>query len=229
MKKHRLRRIFAIMALILIGGTIVTGTVLQGQAEAPRITVAVDAGHGGTDGGAVAKDGTLEKDLNLSIALLLKEALEKRGAAVILTRTTDDDTDGSAEGFFKKKDLERRAEIGGGEGIDLFLSIHCNASTSTADKGFQVWYGMQNPKGALLAESVCRSVDNAKICTRIRAVKQVPEGLYLFRTLRIPNLLIECGFLTNRQDLELLKSTEYQKKLCEAICDGIFDYYSGIN
>lgn len=229
MRNHRFRRIFAAATLTLIGGAIVTGTVLRGQAEAPQITVAVDAGHGGTDGGAVAKDGTLEKDLNLSIALILKEALEKRGAAVILTRTADDDTDGSPEGFFKKKDLERRAEIGGGDGVDLFLSIHCNASTSTADKGFQVWYGMQNREGERLAESICRSVDEAKICTRIRAVKQVPESLYLFRTLTIPNLLIECGFLTNRQDLELLKSTEFQKNLCEAICDGIFDYYSGIN
>ncbi|MBQ2272501.1 MAG: N-acetylmuramoyl-L-alanine amidase, partial [Clostridia bacterium] len=103
MKNHRFRRIFAIITLILIGGTIITGTVLQGQAEAPRITIAVDAGHGGTDGGAVAKDGTTEKDLNLSIAILLREELEKRGAEVILTRTADDDTDGSAEGFFKKK------------------------------------------------------------------------------------------------------------------------------
>ena len=228
MKNHRFRRIFAIITLILIGGTIITGTVLQGQAEAPRITIAVDAGHGGTDGGAVAKDGTPEKDLNLSIAILLREELEKRGAEVILTRTADDDTDGSAEGFFKKKDLERRAEIGGRDGIDLFLSIHCNASTSTADKGFQVWYGMQNQVGERLAESICGRVDEAKICTRIRAVKQVPEGLYLFRTLTIPNLLIECGFLTNRQDLELLKSTDFQKSLCNAICDGIFDYYSGI-
>ncbi|MBO5248213.1 MAG: N-acetylmuramoyl-L-alanine amidase [Clostridia bacterium] len=228
MKKERFRKIFGLGGAIL--WLIAAGTVpiIRGMAEEPRYTVVVDPGHGGTDGGAVGDDGTVEKHLNLSIASLLKEKLEKKGITVIMTRQTDEDTDGLT-GFHKRQDLEQRAKIGNESGADVYVSIHINASNARRDQGFQAWYGSGNPDGKRLAECITASVEDKSICTRIRAVKQVPETLYIFRTVTIPSVLVECGFISNSADLYQLKQEGFRNEMCEALCDGIVAYLTESN
>lgn len=211
--------------LLLALTAVFFSVLLHVHAEEPVYTVVLDPGHGGADGGAVGTDGTLEKDLNLAISLLLREKLEARGIRVILTREIDDDTDGRS-GFHKKEDLQARVTVGNTPQTDLYVSIHINASESSKDQGFQVWYGKNNLQGQTLAEEITKQVEEAQICTRIRVVKQVPDTLYIFRMLQVPNVLVECGFITNRADLYKLQQEEFRGKLCESICNGITEYLS---
>ena len=227
MKKSRFGRFFGVLTALLWITAVAIIPLTTGEAEVTEYTVVVDAGHGGTDGGAVAEDGTLEKDLNLSIALRLQKKLEERGVRVIMTRTEDDDTDGLS-GFHKRKDLEARTKIGNESGAQAYVSIHINASKSYKDQGFQVWYGTGSDKSESLATPICNRVRNAEICSRIRAVKKVPNTLYIFRSVTVPSVLIECGFLSNATDLYRLKQESFQNALCDALCDGILDYLSGI-
>ncbi len=228
MKKANIRTGIGVGIVILWVLALITVPLLRLMAETPTYTVIVDPGHGGTDGGAVGDDGTIEKNLNLTIALLLKEKLEEQEIKVIMTRQTDEDTDGLT-GFHKRLDLEERAKIGNESGADLYVSIHINASTTRKDQGFQVWYGSGNPDAQKLAETITEKVDTAQICTRVRSVKQVPETLYIFRTVTIPCVLVECGFISNSADLHKLKQEVFRQDLCDALCDGIITYLTGNN
>ena len=228
MKKAKIQRVFGIGIAILWIFAIATVPILHILAEEPEYTVIVDPGHGGTDGGAVGDDGTVEKHLNLTIALLLKEELEEKNIKVIMTRQTDEDTDGLT-GFHKRLDLEERARIGNESGADVYVSIHINASTTRKDQGFQVWYGSGNPDAQKLAQTLTEQVDAAQICTRVRAIKQVPETLYIFRTVTIPCVLVECGFISNSADLYKLQQDTFRQQLCQALCDGIVSYLTGNN
>ena len=226
MRGQKLQRFFGVLALGLWTAAAITAPLTAGKAEAKQYTVVLDPGHGGEDGGAVAADGTLEKEINLEISLLLKEKLEQGGIEVIMTRTEDDDTDGLS-GFHKRQDLEARAKIGNESEADLYISIHINASTSSKDQGFQIWYGSGNPSGKEIAEHMTKIVEEKEICTRIRVVKQVPNTLYVFRTVTIPSLLVECGFLSNATDLYKLRQEEFRTQLCDALCEGVLSYLSG--
>lgn len=228
MRKEKFQRGIGIAIALLWVIAVFTVPILKVMAEEPTPVVVVDPGHGGTDGGAVGDDGTVEKNLNLTIALLLKEKLEEKGISVIMTRQTDEDTDGLT-GFHKRQDLEERARLGNESGADCYVSIHINASSTRKDQGFQVWYGSGNADGELLAAEITESVKNAAICSRIRAVKQVPKTLYIFRTVTIPSVLVECGFISNAADLHKLKQETFRKELCDALCNGILSYLKGIN
>ncbi len=226
MKKSGLKRGIGIVIALLWGLAFLTVPLINLFAEEPNHVIVLDPGHGGKDGGAVGDDGTVEKELNLTIALILKERLEAEGITVIMTRQSDEDTDGLT-GFHKRHDLEERARIGNESGADAYISIHINASTVRKDHGFQVWYGSGNPEGERLANTLTKTVTEKNICTRIRAVKQVPETLYIFRTVTVPAVLVECGFISNAADLYQLKQTSFQNDLCDAVCKGIKDYLSG--
>lgn len=226
MKKQIWKKAFAIGVLGLWLLAAATTPILEVVAEKPCYTIVLDPGHGGGDGGAVGDDGTVEKNLNLEISLLLRERLEQEGITVILTREEDSDTDGLT-GFHKRQDLEARARLGNESGADAFVSIHINASTARKDQGFQVWYGSGNPDGEPLAAEITEKVSEKNICSRIRAVKQVPETLYIFRTVTIPSVLVECGFISNSADLYKLKQESFREDLCNAITEGILNYFSG--
>lgn len=214
-------------SLILLTGAVAVALVPIRAANAipPQYTVILDAGHGGEDGGAVADDGTVEKDVNLALTLMLKRKLEQRGIKTLLTREGDEDTDGLI-GFHKRLDLQARATLGNSGKADLYVSIHANASPSRADRGFQVWYGTKHAESEPLARRLTQTVEAAAICNRIRAVKAVPDTLYIFRTVEIPCVLVECGFLSNASDLRLLKDEAFQEALTDALCEGITAYLS---
>ena len=228
MKRRKSRKIAGILVLILGVIALTTALITRGEETEHIFTVVLDPGHGGEDGGAVAADGTVEKNLNLSLSLRLKEMLERDGIRVIMTRTEDSDTDG-AVGFHKKQDLQNRVKTAQESDACLYVSIHINASTSPKDQGFQIWYGSGNPTGREAAEHLTKAVEEKGICTRIRAIKQVPDTLYIFRTVSIPSLLVECGFLSNAADLYRLKREDFQEALCHALCEGILGYLSGIS
>ena len=198
--------------------------------------VILDAGHGGEDGGASSKSGIQEKELNLSVALLLADHLRLNGIKVILTRDSDRllyDPNTNYEGRKKMLDLKTRVEIAERVASDhpnseiLFISIHMNAYPSENVKGLQVWYSKNSEsKSKHLAESI---QDTAKALLQPennRKIKVAGSNIYLLDRIEIPAVLVECGFLSNVSEAKLLSDKTYQKKLAFSLFSAVTDYFA---
>ncbi len=191
----------------------------------PSLTVVIDAGHGGVDAGAIAVNGALEKDLNLSLALLLSEHFEKRGVRVVLTRSEDalvlregDDTAPS----FKERDLYNRASIADASGGTLLVSIHMNAFPDGKYRGLEVYHDARTALSRRIAEKIRSTVIREHEPYNTRALK-AGGSLYLLSHTAIPAVLIECGFLSNAEDAAKLSDKDYQKKLSFSIFCAIME------
>ncbi len=188
-----------------------------------RKTVILDAGHGAPDGGAVGYNGTLEKDINLSIVLKLREILEARGFRVILTRDGDNGIyDSSAETIHEKKvsDMHKRRDIVNNSNAELFVSVHMNAFSDPQSSGLHVFYARNHPEAESIAENIQNSIANLT-GAKVHTVKAASESLYLMKDPAPPSVLIECGFISNPKEEKLLNGDEYQSKIAFAIADAI--------
>jgi N-acetylmuramoyl-L-alanine amidase len=192
-------------------------------------TIALDAGHGGPDGGASSKEGVIEKDINLAITLQLRDYLQQAGALVVMTRETDTDlADPSTKGYSKRKteDLHNRADMINGKNADMFLSVHLNSIPSPRWKGAQTFYYTNNPNNSNLATLIQlelkRNLENTD-----RIAKPADKTVYLLKTLKIPSALIEVGFLSNPDEARLLADEKYQKMVAAAIYQGVLRFYAG--
>lgn len=190
-------------------------------ATLPLPVIVIDAGHGGADGGCEGYDGSAEKDCNLSSAKKLRIFFDMAGFDTVMTRETDDDTDGDPSSFSKKKDILNRAELAESIGNSIMLSIHANLSTSEKDKGFTAFYGVMREGSETVAESITEACDESGLCTRIRDVKKAPSSVYLQQHVDRVSVLVECGFLSNHEDLALLKDDLYRQKLMFAVFRGV--------
>jgi N-acetylmuramoyl-L-alanine amidase len=188
--------------------------------------IAIDPGHGGPDGGAVSKNGIVEKDINLKISLYLRDYLQEAGAIVVMTR--EDDRDLAPPGSKRRKtaDLHKRAELINESGADYFISIHMNAMVSGRWRGAQTFYdkngGEQSRTLAyLIQDELIRNLGNTN-----RVAKTVPN-IFLLKQAKMPAALVEAGFLSNPEEAELLADEQYQKKVAAAIYRGILRAASG--
>lgn len=193
-------------------------------------TIAIDAGHGGADGGAVSKSGVIEKDLNLAIALYLRDYLQQAGALVVMTREGDYDlASGDPRAYSKRKtqDLKRRAGVIAGSGASAFVSIHMNSIPSDKWSGAQTFFHPGRHAGnrqlaAFIQEEIRRNLENTE---RVAAAK---EDVYLMKAMEgIPTALVEVGFLSNPQEADRLADATYQRKVAASIYEGILRYVSG--
>ena len=166
-------------------------------------------------------DGSCEKDYNLANAKKLRIFFDMAGFDTVMTRDTDDDTDGDGSGFSKKKDIRNRVEIAESAADSILLSIHANLSTAERDKGFTAFYGVKREDSQLFAEKITEACADTDLCTRIRDVKKAPSTVYIQQNVDRVSVLIECGFLSNHEDLALLKSDEYRQKLMFAVFRGV--------
>lgn len=188
-------------------------------------TVVVDAGHGEPDGGAVGINGTIEKDINLQIALKLREVLENRGVRVIMTRTDDNSIcDNSARTLHEKKvsDMHNRLEIINTSGADLFLSIHMNSFSDPKSGGLHVFYSRNHPEAeesAILIQESIAKITGAKT----HAVKTASDTLFLMKNPIPPAILIECGFISNPEEEKLLNDDNYQSKIAFSIANAVIN------
>lgn len=184
-------------------------------------TIILDAGHGGKDGGAEV--GSIkEKDINLRVVMSLKDALEEKGANVILTRTSDDDLSEDGVSRRKKSDFDKRIEIINTTNPDIYLSIHQNIFESSKYRGSQVFYVSKNSYNKRLAE-VIQSELNFFTKTN-RKIKEM-HGKYMYARLNPNGVLIECGFLSNYFDRTNLMNDDYVRKLSLRITQGIINYF----
>lgn len=181
--------------------------------------ILVDAGHGGTDGGARAKDsGIWEKELNLQTALALKSLLEADGAVVIMTRETDMQYSEN-----KRADLTARLNLAREGGADMVISIHMNEYRTRRESGPQVFYRAGQEDSRLLAGCI-----QAALIETLKPAKErtALAGDYFILSLNIPSVLVECGFISNSVEEALLLTSEYREKVAQGIRDGIIEYYA---
>lgn len=185
--------------------------------------IVIDPGHGGDDPGKVSADGSLEKDINLEIALLLGEYLKEKGVEVYYTRQTDMGLYSSTASSKKAEDLKKRCAIIENVKPDVTISIHQNSYPQSSVKGAQVFYYSQSPKAEALAKAIQQSLKKVADRQNKREAK-ANDSYYMLKRTESPTVIVECGFLSNPDEAEKLKKPEYQKKLVDAIYQGICVY-----
>ena len=222
---------FVIASFLLCGLILILGlyfcNILKDRNEASKsvsfngdtVTYVIDAGHGGEDAGAIADDGTLEKDLNLEIAFLLNDILELNGNSVKMTRRTDTllyDYYGDLDNYKGQKkvyDLKNRLKITNEFDNSVYVGIHMNKFPSSKYKGLQVYYSPNAKKSADIASTI---KDNTRLYLQKdnrREIKKADSSIYILNNAQGPAVLVECGFLSNDDELKDLKSKDYQVRL----------------
>lgn len=190
-----------------------------------NVNIIIDPGHGGFDSGANASDKTQEKDINLEIALKLKDIFSSNGFNVIMTRDDDISIEDKYTNFSKKKsDMYNRLKILNSNSNNIFISIHQNAYSNKSIKGTQVFYSKNNPLSKVLADNIKKSITNNLQPENKRETVEAKKNLYLLYKAQVPSVLVECGFLTNNEELKMLKNDEYQKNIATTIFDGTFKF-----
>ena len=174
-------------------------------------TILVDAGHGGADPGMIGVGGLEEKGINLQIAMKLREILEKKGFTVIMTREED-------KGLYDEESRNQKAQ-------DMQRRIAQNSYQDSAVYGPQVFYYEDSVQGKSLAELIQEKLNTRLDVKRPRVAKGNKTYYLLKRSESVLNI-VECGFLTNPQEAELLQTDEYQLKVADAISEGIDAYFS---
>ncbi|AVP64359.1 MULTISPECIES: N-acetylmuramoyl-L-alanine amidase CwlD [Clostridium] len=192
--------------------------------------ILIDPGHGGMDGGAVAKDGTLEKDINLDISKILKKNLKKEGYKVVMTREDDSGLYSEDKGkrIRQKKieDLNKRCEIKKTSECDMFISIHLNMFDQSKYYGAQVWYS-NNEDSKKFAHILQNNLREQLDENNKRKEKAAKNSYKILRNNdEMPSVIVECGFLSNSMELDKLKSTDYQEKISKVIAKSVNDYFN---
>lgn len=193
------------------------------KAETKKICIVVDAGHGGSDPGKVGVNDALEKDINLALALKLKDLLEQKEIEVVLTRDSDAGLYPSDATNKKASDMQKRCEIITDANPLFTISLHQNSYPSADVKGAQVFYYGQSTKGEALANILQDSLVS-RVDPDNRRVAKANESYYLLKKTPTPTVIVECGFLSNPAEADLLLDTDYQDKLARAIYMGILEY-----
>jgi len=215
-----MRRIFfVVMVLLALALFYVVVSANSRVLKSQNISIYIDPGHGGYDGGAIGSDGTNEASIALKVSKYLAYYFEEIGFDVYLTR--DGDYDLSNQGSNKKReDIHKRVKIINDSNVELFLSVHLNAIGSSKWSGAQTFFYGDNLE---LAESIQNSL--AIHLGTHRKAKNI-RNIYLLEHIDKPGALIEIGFLSNNIELELLKTEKYQDDVAFAIYLGVINYLS---
>ena len=223
----RLKLFYFLLLLVLLflpGCSLAEGRAVVAKPSYP--TVILDAGHGGEDGGAVGASGVLEKDLNLDLALCLAEWLKGAGVNVVLTRDSDRMLYGEGENIPGKRkyyDLKNRLAVAERDPGAILVSIHMNWFSDSRYSGLQVWCA-EGKASRFLAESVTSEVKSRLQPSNRREVKVADGKLFLLSRAPGCAILVECGFLSNQKECEMLSREDYRRELSFAIFCGIMRY-----
>lgn len=194
-------------------------------------TIILDAGHGNPDGGATNSSGDIiESDLNLQIVLKLQNLLEAANCTVILTRSDENgiyETDASSIREKKISDMKNRVKIANTSNAEAFISIHMNKLAQTQYSGWQTFYKNKDDESKKIAQNIQASLNSFIKKENSREIKSI-SGIYLTKKVDIPLVIVECGFLSNLEESELLRSEDYQDKLAWSIYIGIIDYFKNL-
>ena len=205
-----------------------TSEIPTSGTQLPRYTtVIIDAGHGGEDGGATSAAGLVEKDVNLEISQMLCDMLRTNGINVIMTREDDRllyDRNTNYQGRKKKLDLAARLAIADSTTDAIFVSIHMNSFSQEKYSGLQVYFSENSPLSQNLAENIQELVKNNLQPNNTRTIKPSGGNIFLLDKIQHPAVLVECGFLSNSEECELLCTPEYRKRLSMVIFCSVASY-----
>ena len=197
--------------------------------ESTGVCVVLDPGHGGEDGGCSSAEGAVEKDLNLSIAEDIAAILNAAGCPAVLTRTEDKllyDLYGDLADYTGRKktyDLRNRLRFSEAQNAQYLVSIHMNKFPDPQYNGLQVYYSGAHPESARLAELIQSYAAKYIQPENRRKTKASSKGIYLLERSTAPAVLVECGFLSNPEEAELLSDPEYQKALALTVAAAILE------
>lgn len=218
--------LFGIFAAILWQGSAVNASKNLPLEQGGGSVLVIDPGHGGMDGGAVSADGTVEAQINLAIGLRMEEIAQLLGVETVMTRREDVDLhDESALTVRQQKisDLKNRvAQVNAVSG-GVLVSLHQNSLPQSPNvHGAQVFYSGTEGSQAL-AETIQTAL-NAIINDRPKEVKAAGSSVYLLENAEVPAILVECGFLSNKDETALLNTEAHQTRLALTILASVLLY-----
>lgn len=227
-KTFTTKTIFIIMSIsifVLSLGFLVSSIVKQEAVASPyKLTIVLDAGHGGVDGGSVGSTtGITENELNLIYVNKLEKLLLSVGINVIKTRSNLDGLYSLGSENPKKEDMQKRKEIISNSGAQAVVSIHMNKFSLKSEKGAQVFYKTDDKNGKLFADTVMN-----ELIGRIENARPLTLGgdFFICKCTTAPSIIVECGFLSNQEEEVLLQKEDYQDKFCYAVFCGIIRYFN---
>ncbi len=203
----------AFLLIAVVGSRTVTAFIESTPANHSNCII-IDAGHGGVDGGATSCTGVLESKLNLEIALCLDDVMHLLGIHTEMIRRDDISvyTEGGSIAAKKVSDLKNRVKFINSIQNATLISIHQNHFPDSKYRGAQVFYAKNNPSRDV-AKKVQNALNNNLMPPGNRQIKQA-DGVYIMQNINCPGILVECGFISNPLEEALLRSPEYQKRLC---------------
>ena len=212
----RLIKIVLIVALLAAAAVFVKIFVSNGGLKPvinqnSRSTLVLDAGHGGIDGGAISDSGLKESDINLQIALKTEALVRFLGIDTVMTRETD--TDNSDNKAYSEHDnLVQRVKLANSTENAVLISIHQNKFPSAVVSGAEVMYSDNDDSkalGLITQDNLVALLDSSNR----RVARPAPKELLLTSSVECPTILVECGFMSNPQEVQKLASNDYQLKL----------------
>ena len=215
--------LYALGAVILVGAVLAAVIIdiktAPVHARTAEFHVIIDAGHGGWDGGAVSRNGTAERDINLAIARQLARELTSRGVGVTMTRTNQHSLANPYARNKKRSDMDARRRIIERVSPDLVISIHLNSFPQNPSvRGLQTFYDSSGETSKAYAYAIQERFNRSNLNTN-RQPKSA--DYYILECTSYPSVLVECGFLSNPSDEKLLRSPDYQKLLAIMIAEAI--------
>ena len=197
--------------------------LVSSASSSRKMTVVIDAGHGGVDGGVVGiQTGTKESDVNLEMSRALQTAFEEAGFSVVQTRPTEAGLYGAATSGYKKRDMQERARIIGESSPALVVSVHQNFFPLSSRRGAQVFFRESSAPSKSLAVRIQDALNGMPEC--VKKTQALKGDYYILNCSEYPSVIVECGFLSNAEDEALLLQSEYRKKLSYAIVQGALNF-----
>ena len=209
--------VLAVFLLLAMGGSRAVTVLSENAPVTDRKVVVIDPGHGGVDGGATSVTGVLESQFNLEIALKLNDLMHLLGIDTVMIRETDCSgyTEGQTIAQKKISDLKQRVRIVNDIPNATLVSIHQNLFVDERYSGAQVFYAPTDGSQILAKQMQTAFVQSVNPDSNRKSKRA--DSIYLMQHIHCPGILIECGFLSNRQEEAKLRNPEYQKQLCAVI------------
>ena len=223
----RLIKIVLIVALLAAAAVFVKIFVSNGGLKPvlnqnSRSTLVLDAGHGGIDGGAISDSGLKESDINLQIALKTEALVRFLGIDTVMTRETD--TDNSDNKAYSEHDnLVQRVKLANSTENAVFISIHQNKFPSAVVSCAEVMYSDNDDRkalGLITQDNLVTLLDSSNR----RVARPAPKELLLTSSVECPTILVECGFMSNPQEVQKLASNDYQLKLAAILAGSYIQF-----
>ncbi len=228
MKKIKIIMLFLMFCSILCSFCLIKNTAAAANplpadtVPSRNYTVVIDPGHGGSDPGSIGyKTKIHEAELNLKLSLMLKDKLEKAGINIIMTRSDENAMLEGSGRKWKKEDMQKRKDLIKACRPNMVISLHQNSYTNHSLRGAQVFYDKTSQISKQIADYIQEQFKE-NLDKSIKATS--PGDYFMLKCTSAPSVIVECGFLSNAADEQLLTSPDYQEKIIDCIYKGIMKF-----